>query len=408
MILSAVIDVWLDLAPWFLLGMVVAGVLHGFVPPTLLKRAMGGILGPVKAVALGVPLPLCSCGVIPAAVGLKKDGASNGSAIAFVISTPQTGVDSILVSASFLGWPFAVFKVVSAALTGVLGGVLTQVTEHSSGTPDHTAAKDLERISQAEATSTSNRTVKAMVGHAMETLETIWHWLLFGVIVSALISAYVPESVWASMSSFGYWGTAGMVLVISVPLYVCATASVPIAAAFVAGGMPLGAALVFLMAGPATNVATMGTILRTFGKRAFAIYLSTIVVSSMALGKAFDFVIQTPETIVGHSHSSHHWVSMLSGGVLLLATLWVGIRDLRNRMLRFKKVDQTREHMTLAVSGMTCGGCVNKVSRILNELDDVHGVKVELEAGKADVYGTPAFAAVETALKEHGFQAKQL
>ena len=117
--------VWLELAPWLRLGASIAAILHVVLPPSFVRRQFKGAGGVVKAVVLGVPMPLCSCGVIPAALGLKKEGASDGSAVGFLISTPQTGVDSILVSASFLGWPFAAFKLASAAALGLVGGLVT-------------------------------------------------------------------------------------------------------------------------------------------------------------------------------------------------------------------------------------------------------------------------------------------
>ena len=122
MMLDAIWRILTELAPWLLLGTLIAAVLHVVLPRNLVRQQLRGYWGVVKAVLLGVPMPLCSCGVIPAGLGLKRDGASDGAAVGFLISTPQTGVDSILVSASFLGWPFALFKVVSAGITGLVGG----------------------------------------------------------------------------------------------------------------------------------------------------------------------------------------------------------------------------------------------------------------------------------------------
>ena len=125
--MSLVLNSWTilcQLAPWLLLGMLLSGLLHVFLPAGFVRRKFHGFGGVIKSVLLGVPLPLCSCGVVPAGIGLKNQGASNGAAVGFLISTPQTGVDSILVSASFFGWPFAIFKMATAAITGVLGGVV--------------------------------------------------------------------------------------------------------------------------------------------------------------------------------------------------------------------------------------------------------------------------------------------
>ena len=120
-----------ELSPWLLLGMLISGILHVVLPKSFVRRRFRGFGGVVKSVLLGVPLPLCSCGVIPAGIGLKNDGASDGAAVGFLISTPQTGIDSVLVSASFFGWPFAIFKMFAAAVTGILGGWLTEVSGES-------------------------------------------------------------------------------------------------------------------------------------------------------------------------------------------------------------------------------------------------------------------------------------
>ena len=264
-------SILLELAPWLLLGMGVAGLLHVVLPAGLVQRQLQGTGGVAKAVALGVPLPLCSCGVIPAGLGLKRDGASDGASVGFLISTPQTGVDSILVSASFLGWPFALFKVVTAGLTGLLGGWLTQAFGGERVEPDGGSAGH----------GASAKGWREGVDHAVMILQSIWAWLVFGILASAAIQTWVPPSFFQQSLAWGGLATNMAVLAISLPLYVCATASVPIAAALVAGGMPPGAALIFLMAGPATNVATMGAVLRGFGARILGIYLATIILCSI-------------------------------------------------------------------------------------------------------------------------------
>lgn len=163
--LHAMWNVLLGLAPWLLLGMAIAGLLHVALPANFVRRQLRGRSGVLRAVALGVPLPLCSCGVIPAGLGLKKDGASNGAVVGFLISTPQTGVDSILVSSSFLGWPFALFKVVSAAVTGLVGGWITDRV--AGGAPDPTTDGD------APAAGSTRRSLKDAVEHAVDILRSI-------------------------------------------------------------------------------------------------------------------------------------------------------------------------------------------------------------------------------------------
>lgn len=355
--------VMLELAPWLLLGAAVAGLLHVLLPSGFVQRNLQGRAGVFKAVALGVPLPLCSCGVIPAGLGLKKDGASDGASVAFLISTPQTGVDSVLVSASMLGWPFALFKVVSAALLGIVGGLLT-----GSGQGPAAPAKVEKK---------SRPTWKAGVAHSVEMLRSIWGWLAFGVVASAAITVLVPTGSLSSMSAAGGLLAMGAVLAISVPLYVCATASVPIAAALVAGGFPPGAALVFLIAGPATNVATLGAVYGAFGKRIVAVYLGTIVIGSVALGSAFDFLLDGT-VVAAHVHGSSP-VAAACAIALALAMALFAFESAARRLRRPPK------GLVLSVEGMTCGGCAKKVERAILEVPGVNAALVSFDEKSATV-----------------------
>lgn len=353
----------LELAPWLLLGAAVAGLLHVLLPSGFVRRNLQGRGGVFKAVALGVPLPLCSCGVIPAGLGLKKDGASDGASVAFLISTPQTGVDSVLVSASMLGWPFALFKVVSAALLGIVGGLL-------SGPGQGEAA-------MAEVEEKPRPTWRAGVAHSVEMLRSIWGWLAFGVVASAAITVLVPTGSLASMNAAGGLLAMGAVLAISVPLYVCATASVPIAAALVAGGFPPGAALVFLIAGPATNVATLGAVYGAFGKRIVAVYLGTIIIGSVALGSAFDFLLEG-SVVEAHVHGSSP-VAAVSAIALAFTMAFFAMESAARRLRRAPK------GLVLNVEGMTCGGCAKKVERAILEVPGVNAARVSFDEKSATV-----------------------
>ncbi len=310
-------NIWLELSPWMLLGAFVAGLMHVLIPEGWIKRQLSGQMGILKAVVIGVPLPLCSCGVIPVGLGLRKNGASSGSTVGFLISTPQTGIDSILISASFLGWPFAILKVVTALVTGLVGGYITNLS----------AVQAEDVAVRQQDTSGSRRGVMAMFQHAEQLIRSIWKWLLFGVVVSAAISHFLPEEYLAQYSAFQGVSALLLTLLISLPLYVCATASVPIAAALVASGFPPGAALVFLMAGPATNVATLGAVYRTLGGRSLAAYLGTIVLGSLLAGVLFNSLIDGTATLTA-SHSHHlPWWAALSGVLLAVLVLRLAVQD---------------------------------------------------------------------------------
>ncbi|MEM1413307.1 MAG: permease [Myxococcota bacterium] len=377
-------DVWLQLAPWLLLGAAVASVLHAVLPRGLLARHLRGRGGVLKAVALGVPLPLCSCGVIPAGLGLKKDGASDGASIGFLIATPQTGVDSALVSASFLGWPFALFKVAAAGVLGVAGGLLVG---GESTTPLMPAEAEGERPG-----------LRAGLAHGIEMIESIAGWLVVGVLASAALTTWLPPTAFASLD-----GPLGLlaVLAISLPLYVCATASVPIAAALVAGGFPAGAALVFLMAGPATNVATLGAVKASFGLRTTGIYLGVLVLGSLGAGLLFDALLPSSAAVTaGHEHAGP--LDVAAGLALLALLARPAIQVLRRAFRRAPAPDASIE---VAVEGMTCGGCARRLEGVLGASPGVAAASVDLAAGTARVQGPVDRDALCALIEQAGFQA---
>ena len=231
-------DVLLELAPWLLFGTLLAALLHVLLPKNLIRRQLSGYGGTLKAVVLGVPLPLCSCGVIPAGIGLKRTGASNGAAMGFLISTPQTGVDSILVSATFLGWPFALFKVAAAAITGVAGGWWVEGMKDEVPAEEADAADDAAEDEDG-AGNPILRKISDMTAHGAELLQSIWRWLAVGVLG---LRRHRDAPAAAGMARPRRPGERSAPprprSSCPLPLYVCATASVPIAAALVSNGLP--------------------------------------------------------------------------------------------------------------------------------------------------------------------------
>jgi hypothetical protein len=395
MIVSFLLSVWdvmLELSPWLLLGAAVAGLMHGLLPAGFIHRQFSGRTGVLKAVSLGVPLPLCSCAVIPAGLGLKKDGASDGAAIGFITATPQTGVDSILVSASFLGWPFALSKVVAALFTGASGGFLADAVGGTSTSPK-----------EVESEHTHGRDWRGMLEHGIDLIRVIWGWLLFGILLSAAITTFLPEDTFAGLSGAGIGLAFGAVLGISLPLYVCATASVPIAASLVAAGMPTGAAMVFLMAGPATNVATLGAVYRAFGSRILAVYLINIIIGSAAFGLGYEalFGDVVVGTMSAHEHSA--WWMLLGAVILSGMLLWFAAEDLRSFISRRKALAASNS-VDIMVKGMTCGGCASRLERVLLATDGVTSASVSIEDHRAIVVGL-SVESVSEVIDKAGFKA---
>jgi uncharacterized membrane protein YraQ (UPF0718 family)/copper chaperone CopZ len=399
-------NVLAEMAPWLLLGAGIAGLLHIFLPGDFIHRHLGksSFSNVAKAVFFGVPMPLCSCGVIPAALGLKKDGASDGASVGFLISTPQTGIDSIFVSASFLGWPFALFKVVSAFITGLLGGWIVNITtpqESASSSP----SKSPEQSSLKKSYSSLFKEFWDFVFG--ELIYTIWKLIMIGILVSAAITTLVPANALAdSPLVTGIQGKL-IVLVFSLGLYVCATGSVPIAASLVAAGMPMGSALVFLMAGPATNVATMGAVMHTFGKRVLGLYLLVLGAGSILLGHGFDLLMgdSAREFVLTHQHGPSG-LTHFFGGVFAVLLLWYAVSDLKKFILRLRRKEaadlQAKE---FTVQGMTCQMCVNKVTNALKEGEGVRNVSVDLKTGKVKVSGRQLEdGSLISAIQEKGYK----
>jgi len=372
-----------EMSPYLLLGFLVAGFLSVLVPPEVVERHLGGRgLWPiVKSSLFGVPLPLCSCGVIPVAASLRRHGASKGATTAFLLSTPQTGVDSILVTYSLLGPVIAVLRPVAAFVSGIIGGAVVSLT----------GAKDEERELRptCEGACCVARPWRGRIARALEygfvTLpRDIAKALVVGIIVAALISAAVPKDYFAGVFGTGIVGMLVM-MALGIPVYVCATASVPVAAALMYKGVSPGAAVVFLMTGPATNAASLATIWKVMGKRTAITYLGTVAGTSLGSGILLDYVFKASGASA-HFHAEHGGGVFKTAAALVLlgvlgAALWNG-RKAAGKEEPIRDMDTI-----LSIGGMHCSHCVATVERALGECAGVEKVKVDLATGKAAISG---------------------
>ncbi len=287
---SILVDFWAtvaEMSPYLLFGFFVAGILSVLISQELVERHLGGfgIWPLLKASLFGVPLPLCSCGVIPVSMSLHKHGASKGSTIAFLLSTPQTGVDSIFVTLSLLGPIFAIFRPIAAFVTGIVGGVFVDIFDRT--------AKSGQPPSKCTDTCCAGGKTGKLVGglkYGFVTLpRDIGRAMLVGLVVAAVISAFVPDGFFADKLGTGIIPMLVM-MALGIPVYVCATASVPIAAALILKGITPGAALVFLMTGPATNAASFVTIWKILGRTTAIIYLATVAGCALVSGIVLDYI----------------------------------------------------------------------------------------------------------------------
>ena len=288
---NIIVDFWGtigEMSPYLLFGFLVAGFLSVLVSQQLVERHLGGRgLWPLlKASIFGVPLPLCSCGVIPVSMSLHKHGASKGATVAFLLSTPQTGVDSIFVTLSLLGPVFAIFRPFAAFVTGLVGGSLVDVFGHAAEAESGPPEKCTEECCTDGKT---GRLAKGLKYGFVTLPRDIGKAMLVGLAVAALISALVPDGYFAEKLGSGFFPLVAMMF-LGIPVYVCATASVPVAAALMLKGLTPGAALVFLMTGPATNAASFVTIWKVLGKVTAITYLATVAGCALLSGVLLDYM----------------------------------------------------------------------------------------------------------------------
>lgn len=388
-----------QMAPYLLFGFLMAGVLSVLISPEWVERHLGGRgIGPIfKAALLGVPLPLCSCGVIPVTASIRKHGASRGATAGFLLSTPQTGVDSIMATYALLGPVFALYRPLVALLTGVLGGGLVSLFDQTDFGGSRSV--DPERPVCTDACcrpGVREHAVKRILRYGFITLpQDIAGALLAGILVAGVISVFVSEDFLAPYLGGGLPAIVIM-MAVGIPIYVCSTASIPIALGFMHLGASPGAALAFLISGPATNAAAIAVVWRVLGRRTAIIYLCTVAVGALAAGWSLDltysYLAPAGLAIAPHvHHESLGWFGNGSAVALLGVLLWSLVSKYAARVrgieMPEKEIESAGSKVTLKVTGMTCSHCANAVSRALRESAGVTEARVDLAAGRAVVIG---------------------
>ena len=391
-ILEESVQLWLAMSPYLLMGMFIAGVLHVFLGTDFIARHLGGgAFGSiVKATLLGIPLPICSCGVIPVAASLKKEGASRSATLSFLVSTPTTGVDSIMATYSLMGPLFAVFRPVAAFFSGITIGVLNHFfnPEKREKRPD---------VHQHPTLKIDSRIKEVFRYGFVELAEDIGKWLLVGVVIGGILTVVIPQDYLLGFFPYPFLHFLIM-LVLAIPLYVCATGSIPIAAALIQKGFSPGAALVFLIAGPATNAVTLSFVRSKLGKKAFYLYLTSIIVVSLVAGWAFNLIWRSLGGDVGlispHGEELPLMLRVVSGVVLLLLVL-KGVVKLKEKGVTMK--------YNLSVPDMTCKHCKMTIENKLSALAGVTHVVVDLDAKTVGVDGDVSLEMVEEAIRDVGY-----
>ncbi len=402
--IQLITESWLvlgQMAPYLLFGFLVAGVLSVCISPAWVERRLGGRgLRPVLTASLfGVPLPLCSCGVIPVSASIRRHGASRAATTAFLLSTPQTGVDSIAVTYALLGPVFAIFRPVAALLTGLLGGFLVHVFGEADETARGEESKpDACQEACCEDGHEHNALLRALRYGFVTLPRDIGLSLAIGIAIAGAMSVFVsPGQLHLYMGG----GILSVLLLMAagVPVYVCATASVPIAAGFMHMGASPGAALAFLITGPATNAATLTTVWRVMGRRTAALYLFTVIASAILCGLLLDGLVPMAEAALPqfnkHAHTATEggWPAHVAA-VVLLAVLVFSYRSKAGDGMEHAEEDEPsndsgihQERLELAITGMTCSHCAESVRRSLSECHGVQSADVDLQRKQAIIIG---------------------
>ena len=412
---NALLAVVNAMSPYLLLGFLIAGVLHVFVPKRFYAKYLSrnNKLSVLWAALLGVPLPLCSCGVIPTAVGLKNEGASKGAVASFLIATPQTGIDSILATFSLMGLGFAVVRPVAALVTGVCGGFLVNrfaENENSKLGIDNSACA-IDNFQH----STFNFPLKIwrVLKYAyFDMIQDIGLRLAIGLLVAALINVAVPDEFFLS---FGSQPLLQMfvILIVAVPMYICSTGSIPVAAALMMKGLSPGAALVMLMAGPAVNIASILVVRKSMGSRFMWIYLLAIVGFSLLFGMLINALGINVIGISGNCgmHGAccameHTAPSPFQSICSALLVLFIIIALSMKFFSKFKKQEAAAGTVVYAVEGMHCNHCKAAVEKSVGNLKGVTSCEATPAANTLVVTGNASSDEVRKAVEKAGFEFK--
>ena len=388
-----------SMSPYLLLGFTLAGLMHAFVPRVMYSRYLSGnnfrsVLG---AAILGIPLPLCSCGVIPTAMSLRKDGASKGATISFLIATPQTGVDSIIATYSLMGLPFALLRPFVALATALMGGTLANYVDRNDDTKvaaEHGCCAKEEKTAFVQKIRTAARYAY------IEMMQDIGRWLVLGLVVAGVITVFVPDSFF-SLFTDKPLASMLMVLLFAIPMYLCATGSIPIAVALMLKGLSPGTALVLLMAGPAVNVASLLVIGKVMGRKSLFTYLFSIVGCAMLFGLCIDYLLPREwfTMPLAHIHSCHgcgevSYFNTVCSFVLALLLANAFVQRYRKNTLSatlvpLKQGDNppncqacSTASLTITVKGMNCNHCKSNVEVAILKIAGVDSVEIDLATGR--------------------------
>ena len=400
--LLSLLNVVCEMAPYLLLGFLIAGILHVFVPQGFYRKYLSrdNKWAVLWAALLGVPLPLCSCGVIPTAIGLRNEKASKGAVASFLIATPQTGIDSILATFSLMGLGCAIVRPVAALITGVCGGLLVnRLVPEDDSVIASGASCNVE---------TGNRIWRVLKYAYYKMIQDIGGRLVIGLLVAALIQVAIPDEFFLHFGSQPLLQML-VILVVAVPMYICSTGSIPVAAALIMKGLSPGAALVMLMAGPAVNLASILVVRKAMGRRFTWIYLLVIVCFAILFGLLVNAIGITVKPMAAADPCCAAEAMMpgtfklICAIVLTLLIIFALTMKLFERFTR-KAVDPDTAVYT--VEGMHCSHCEAAVCRAVEALPGVESAKASASGNSLMIKGSAEEDSIRAAVEKAGYSFK--
>jgi len=428
-ILEETLLLFLEMAPYIMLGLLFVGLLNLFFNKDLIVKHVGknNFMSVLKAALFGIPLPLCSCGVVPSAVYMSKNGASKGAVVSFLIATPQTGIDSMIATYGMLGWVFAIFRPIAALIMGIAGGTVVRFirSENDSRTISFQEYKPAEnKFDNCECEDDCDDDCDCKIEKQQSKFKTFFQYsfveflddisvqFVIGLFISGLIAYFIPDNFFSG--SFLNNGIAGMLLMVlvGVPMYVCATASIPIAVTLMMKGFSPGVAFVFLAAGPATNAASFTIIMNVLGKKIAVTYVAIISVTAIIFGllldKIFEYFNLNVHSVMNHTHNHSDMLSAefkwFVGAIFF--TLLAASFYRKFISSKIKRKEKSVEATTIKIEGMSCNHCVMNVKKAISEVEGVSEVEVNLAQGEAYIKGNFDLSKICTAIIDVGYNVK--
>ena len=398
--LWSLLNVVCEMAPYLLLGFLIAGILHVFVPQGFYRKYLSkdNKWAVLWAALLGIPLPLCSCGVIPTAIGLRNEKASKGAVASFLIATPQTGVDSILATFSLMGLGFAIIRPVAALVTGVCGGLLV----------NRLVPEEDDAITSASACNveSGNKVWRVLKYAYFKMIQDIGGRLVIGLLVAALIQVAIPDEFFLHFGSQPLLQML-VILMVAVPMYICSTGSIPVAAALIMKGLSPGAALVMLMAGPAVNLASILVVRKAMGRRFTWIYLFVIVIFAILFGLLVNGIGITVKPMA--SDACCATPTLPSTFKLICAsmlTLLIIIALSMKLFERFSHKAADPDTAVYMVEGMHCSHCEAAVCRAVEDVPGVEGASASASRKTLTIKGPVEEDVIRSAVEKAGYTFK--